>query len=336
MKNKKRVLALGCVAVLFLISAVTYAKYQVARNNKGMAIAGNFYFTSNYLNEITGTEASDIPYIYNLGVWTGQTDYIFLVSVQNYKNRLMFNETGLDVKYEITFELMPEAGQAVEGKYYVIGKDNVQRELVVGSKVTYQDCSLSGGTANADRYEIILPKPEEAVILEDYVTVPVLVSAKPIAPAYVSDSYKEKNKRLTAKFVANIVADKYSLTHGFTIKKSESETVAVSSWLGFPYEITYKPGSQNVPHTMELSWNHEMLQMDAHNELYQTVKNENSDENPVYIVDDVNKKTTIKFQIDPYETKEFVFLRTADFLENTTYEQLQGMVTLTDIDVTTP
>lgn len=339
MKSKKNVLTLAVVLALFLVSVVSVAKYQVTKNNKGVATAGNFYFTSNYLKETIGindTDFSDIPYIYSEGEWSGQSDYGFFLTIQNYENRLMFNESGLDVEYEITFELAPEEGQNVEGIYWVKGPDNEKRELSVGNKVSYQGCHLTGGTAKADRFEIVVPAPSQAVALEDYTSVPIMVIATPTAPEYISDSYKEESKKLAAKLVANILADKYSLVYGYTMKKAETDVVKVESWVGFPYEITYTPGSQGVAHTMEMTWNHQMLQMDAHNELYRIAKGEIADDSPskpILTVDEEKQQTTMNFQIEPYETKKFVFYRTVDFSASTTYEQLQGMITLTDKSV---
>ena len=290
---------LTSVALLCLAGGV-FAKYYAGRSNKGVATASNLYFTSNYLKNVSEAE-SDYPVIYNNDAWDGNNAYSFHLLIRNYQNQLLYNDINLDITYKIEFQLVDTTD---EGTYQVTYQNETKN--VTSVSACEFDATLDGGQAMENPFKISIARPDGNTDL-NYKSVGVQVTATPISPGYVANSEK-----LGGVFYASLLSAQYELTGGF------SEVKFLDSFVGFPYRISYKAGTDNAAHTVQVTWNSEKLQLDRNSSYYASVQDGSSGKKYVEIV------------MEPYTTLELVFFRTSDFGSITTVSELEELVTIKD------
>lgn len=92
-KGKKSKVILIVMLVVFNLAGVTFAKYlSEFYTDKVMAIAKDFYFTSDFLSEGTMT--------HELNNWDTKSEYTFMIDAKNWEDDLRISQ--MDIVYEIT------------------------------------------------------------------------------------------------------------------------------------------------------------------------------------------------------------------------------------------
>lgn len=92
-KNKKNKIVWIIILVALNLAGLTLAKYASDfYSNKTMALAENFYFTSDFLST-GGTE-------HELKNWDMKSDYMFMIDAKNWEDDLRISK--MDISYEIT------------------------------------------------------------------------------------------------------------------------------------------------------------------------------------------------------------------------------------------
>lgn len=196
--NKKQAAVIGIAAVALVITGAigtnfVVAKYYAYRAEKGISIASAFYFNSDKLTtdagstreeDIKAMDVSDYSLIVNSERWTSGT-YTFLFQVRNYDNNLLYNETGLDLKYKLCFYLIG-SGSGASYKVGVMNSDSTAQDgtsvtLTAANPWAMYEGSLNGGSLQAMTYRIQV----ELTSKQDYdPDTKVLVVAYPTAPDY--------------------------------------------------------------------------------------------------------------------------------------------------------
>ena len=210
-KRNKFILTVLSVFVALLIwqSIDIVAKYYAAKNNKGVAVASGLYFNSDKLNKeegstINGIEAITEDEISNLAVTTNTASWsngsvTLPIKIQNYDSNILFNDSGLDISYQIEFKLLDVP---VGATYSVIDKTDTTEHPLASKGTTYSSTGiLKGGTLNADTYKIKITL-NEGTTIDDYSQARVLVLAYPVAPDYLVNEEKQQY-RLLGVFVGN-------------------------------------------------------------------------------------------------------------------------------------
>ena len=203
-KRNKFILTVLSVFVALLIwqSIDRVAKYYAAKNNKGVAVASGLYFNSDKLNKKQGSTENGINSIKNdeiegLAITTNTASWSsgsveLPLKIQNYDSNILFNDSGLDITYQIEFKLLDEP---VGATYSVIDKDSSEVNTLNKSGDTYVSSgNLKGGTLNADTYKIRITLKDANI--ETYKPARVLVLAYPTAPDYLVNNENQQYRLL--------------------------------------------------------------------------------------------------------------------------------------------
>lgn len=102
----------------FMMNLVTETKYVSYLNDYHHAVAGKFYFTSNYLEE------EHINRTYSISNWE-RDEYEVSVKIQNFENALLYNDTDTGCYYNIEAKMYKDA-------------DYTQVDTSFSPEITYQ------------------------------------------------------------------------------------------------------------------------------------------------------------------------------------------------------
>ncbi len=237
-----------------------YAKYFSEAARYGIAIASGVYFSANYAAE------SEEFFECSVGYSGGNYDFDF--EVRNYENNMLFNESGVEIPYSVSFWLGEEVKNAT---YSVKIKDSTGESQVIGigkeHAIEFTGQSLAGGVALANKYTINIVVTENAV----HEPVPIYVLAKTDAGASIT-------KTLTGKMVLSNKTSYnscYIVSQDFVIPDESSagetnEFVSISKLSMFTYEIRTagELASGEVTEQLKLSWNPNVLEIDLFDDAY--------------------------------------------------------------------
>lgn len=297
---------LGFVTTLLLLCCsvgVLFAKYYAGHSNKGVATASGLYFTSNVLKNVSGKVVADYPVIYNTDAWDGANAYSFNLEIRNYQSQLLYNDSNLNITYEITFCLEDQT----DGGTYLITYQNQTKTLESNSTSCTFLATLDGGKAVANKYTVSVKRPDGDANA-NYKSVGIIVTAKPVSPSYLSDY-----ETLGGILYASLVSSQFELKGEFSKFKSGE----IGQYAAFPYTVTYKPGGDNIVRNIKICWNKNKLQLDMFSPYYNLVKED-------------GQYKYVEIEIEPYTVFDIIFYRTNSFEDDITLETLNQMVTITD------
>lgn len=125
-KNKKSKKVFIIMLVVLNLAGITLAKYASDfYSNKTMALAENFYFTSDFLSA-GGME-------HELKNWDTKSDYMFMIDAKNWEDDLRISK--MDISYEITVSsgctYKVNAQTTAGSGTYTISKDTKQTDKII-------------------------------------------------------------------------------------------------------------------------------------------------------------------------------------------------------------
>lgn len=125
-KNKKSKKVFIIMLVVLNLAGITLAKYASDfYSNKTMALAENFYFTSDFLSA-GGME-------HELKNWDTKSDYMFMIDAKNWEDDLRISK--MDISYEITVSsgctYKVNAQTTAGSGTYTIPKDTKQTDKII-------------------------------------------------------------------------------------------------------------------------------------------------------------------------------------------------------------
>lgn len=309
-------------ACLLLSTTVTLmAKYYAKESRKGVATASGLYFTSNYLEQITGDV---LPERTNTNQWLGSGTCNLNIEVYNYSNILLYNDENLNITYDMHFQLQetPDANESYKVSYKTTDGEGNQvdhiLELNDTSKHTISGLYLPGGQAVTNYVQLqVTPNVNDASakVQNSYRSKKVAVWVEPTAPDYVANS-----KQLGAILSATPSKQAFSYSGAFDITEqmegmSLDECKAlIASYAGFPYKVqtSGELGNSYEGKMMRITWNSTYLELDMYNKYYREAKEQG-------LVTTVNNTssgvtyTSIIMELTSYTAMEFDFYKTTSF-----------------------
>ncbi len=319
-KLHKYPLVKPALCVLLILAGVffgtTFAKYYSLQKQKGVAVASDFYFSSDILMEgvILGENErpTDITSYVATGIWNAaSTQSTVTFYINNYENKLLYNDDAIHLKYKV-YAMLAEEDTSGKIKYELVYKKNASAvELNATTPVEITE-TLEGGTPLGNVYNIRYTYQSGITILPK----DVLVWAVPVEPSYISANVytlgsKIGVKESTAAFTFEdgwkfIKFDEAELGEPLTDKEKST----INAQVGMVYNVS-TTGSNTEGADMDkvqvtLSWNSNYVEMDKFSKYYQDVSAS------------ANGIKTISITIDTYTSNDILFYRTNGFDINDT------------------
>ncbi len=342
--NKKNILIL-CICLLICSGIVyqvynAYAKYYAARYNKGIAVASNLYFNSDKLLKNTGITDIDVlladkDFVNDISVitdsWAGNST-LMSFAIRNYDNNILYNESGLDIEYEIWFVMLDEP---VGAEYYIRdAQDNSYQLSNAGDRKSFNGV-VKGGSLDYDRYGIEIRRMSSGET--EYESSRVLVMAYPTNPDYIKKDKDDDTQeyRLLGVFEAYPRDVKISIDEAkFKVQTQESPINYAGNWKAavedlsaYIYNIKTKGDvvvEQNSSNAQQaiVSWDNRYLNIDIYDEYYLAAVEHDSiygsdepleGEERYLIRDDSGKLNAIIIDVLPYMSIDMTFYKAEGF-----------------------
>lgn len=299
--------------LLFLAGGgYVYAKYYSQSARAGIAIASGIYFTANYA--VSVEEDGEFYESVVKSDYQGN-EYSFNFEVRNYENNLLFNESGVDIPYSLSFWL----GETPSGATYTVVSNGATYELKEGEeeKIEITGQSVAGGSAMANSYVISI-KPSDSTATHE--AVPIFVEVKTGESSIVS-------KTLRGKMVLNNVERPVSFieSQGFILPDKTTDVTTVTfEQIEELSELTYEIrtvgevlASDEPTEELKLSWDATVFELDLFDSVYlEWLKNNPDETGPK---DDSTagwKYITIK--VMPYSAETIGFFRGTEYRNKVT------------------
>ena len=325
-KRMKRIRILfwcAFVCLLFAGTGTLLAKYYAKESRKGVATASGLYFTSNYLEAVTGSEVDDLPERVNTNQWLGTGTCSIGIEVYNYSNILLYNDENLNITYDMHFKMLEAPGENETYKVVYTTYDNdgepknSEINLTDTNEHTIGGLYLPGGQATSNSVQLqITPNKADANIKVDnsYRSKKVAVWVEPTAPDYVA-----KSNKLGAILSATPSKLTFSMDAAFDISETmegldeEGIKALLRSYAGFVYKIqtSGEISEQQENKKIKLTWNSTYLEMDFYNKYYKEFLEKNSVTTETRADGAVYK--SINMDMVTYISMEFNFYKTANF-----------------------
>lgn len=286
-------IGLGC-------GGYVYAKYFSESARWGVAIASGVYFTANYASQNEEYFESVVKSDY-VG-----SNYEFAFEVRNYENNLLFNESGVEIHYSLSFWLGKDPGNAT---YYIAWGQEQPQIIGVGeeNKLTIDGQVIAGGSAIDNEYTVkIIPTSEEL-----HEAVPIYVEVQTDENAIIS-------KVLRGKMVLNNTEqpENYIKSQGFLVSDEMADAAQKYAELmqmsGFTYEIITEGevATDEITEELKLSWNPLVLEIDLFDDAFLEWCERASQTAPE--TDEKGWKY-ITLEVMPYSAQTVGFFRGEDF-----------------------
>lgn len=337
-KIRNRRAAIVSMAVLAaaacLMGGISYAKYYASKYRQGIAVASGLYFNSNKLytsqgdtRNIQNIDTSGMMANVNGRKWTGK-ELLFDIEVRNYDNNLLFNDSNLNVEYEICFMLTEDPA----GANYSVGKvegssvTGVQTLTKKNQVVKFTGGRLEGGTLNSETYQLTLDMDNP----DTYNGARVLVVAYPVAPDYLYDPANQQH-RLVGLFQGVYSEAEMSVEKAdFTVQSDDTYNTdwrkAVEDLSGLIFNVrtigdVVADESNSVKQDAYIRWNNKYLAVSQYDASYLAVKG----------TDDIwtdGEWTYMKIKALPYTSVNVTFYKTQTFINDfgsMTKEQFEAL-----------
>ena len=332
-KNKiKKLLISFLVLAVCIVTGTVVAKYYSSKYRPGIAVASGFYFNSNRLLKVPG-DTRDITAINTTGMmvnvngdkWSGGNLY-FDIEIRNYDNNLLFNDSNLNVGYEICFYLL---GEPVGATYYAQDIDGTEKMLSADHVVKFNNGYLPGGTLSKDSYRIRINLTNGNI----YEPVKVLVVAYPTSPDYLANTQNQE-QRLVGLFEGVYsetymqVEDAYFLVEDDTDYNDSSWSDKVEDLSGLIFNIKTKGDvvtdeNNAVKQEAIVRWQSNYIEISEYDEYYIAAKERQAaisagEEDYIWTETDEagNVWTYMKIEILPYTNVNITFYKTEQFLSD--------------------
>lgn len=312
-QKKKQLLKKVRPVILVLLLGVgillgtSFAKYYSLQKQKGVALASDFYFTSDILRNnlvlTDGVPTKISPYVAT-NVWNpaGSISTVTFL-VRNYANSLLYNDENIELEYELYAMLKEEDTSGID--YYLM-YGNSQSVLLSQTPVKITD-TLAGGSPLSNSYAIQYRYTSGIKSLPKDVYVWIV----PTAPSYISaDDYsmgsvisvRENAAKFTVKHGWGFL-DLNDLENPLTV----SQRTKIQAQAGFVYNISTTgsntEGADKDKVELQLSWDSNLVELDRFSSFYKAGS----------ITTDANGIKTLPITINTYTSNNILFYRTEDF-----------------------
>lgn len=319
------------VVFLGIFLGTTFAKYYSLQKQKGVAVASDFYFSSDILK--TGVEIGEnnvpstiSPYVAGNAWNPNATLSTVTFCIRNYANYLLYNDENIELEYDI-YAMVAEADTS--GIQYSLGYGENRLEL--STTPTKISDRLSGGEPLSKSYSIqynysagikSLPKT-------------VYVWAVPTAPSYISSALYSMGSAISVREGSSefsFAGDwKFITLEDLEEALTEEQKNIINSQVGFVYNISTSgsntKGADKDKVNVSLSWNSNYVELDRFSKLYREAE----------ITTDSNGIKKMNLTINTYTSNDILFYRTKNYNLETigTKKAFKGLVNAVCTDITT-
>lgn len=354
-RNNKKLLIISVLIAVFAMAGmgfgITYARYYAIQYRQGISVASGLYFSSNMLSKIPG-QTTDIgaindgtlQTIVNSSRWAGGTTS-FDISIRNYDSNLLYNDSNLNIEYEIWFMLLdtpqgasysvtPPQGQAYtvdlpDGSTNTVTTPNGE-SVALTSTLKFTKRTLVGGTLSSDTFKLNLKMDDS----NNYNKAKVMVVAYPTAPDYVVNEQNQE-QRLVGVFQGvftdvELKVDKAEfLVQGESDYNSSTWKNKVKDLSGLIYNVktigdvvpSDTSSNQTKPQAI-IKWNTQYLTLSKYDAYYEYAlkKNDEIASGPDltlpkwYWEDPSNNAAYLRVEVMPYSSLEVTFYKTPLFM----------------------
>ncbi len=297
-----------CVLVLVLFGGNAIAKYYSLQKQKGVAVASDFHFSSDILKNGMTLNAQGVPetiisYVKGNGWSEGGGTSTIRFQIQNYQNRLLYNDADIEIHYDV-YAMLKEADTS--GIKYALqsGEKTVEITEFTTPTVVFANQILAGGEMLEQHYNLIY----DNTVKSETVPKEVYVWVVPTSPTYMDPNLYMRGASLSV--VGGSVA--FSFLDGFSIPLqasddllTEAEKNLINSQIGLVYNIStsgiYEESVNKDVVPVRLKWNSRYVEMDKFSEFYQNA------------TADANGWKTIDIDFQTYSSNDIIFYRTKEF-----------------------
>lgn len=313
------------VIVLGIFASFSFAKYYSLQKQKGVALASDFYFTSDILkSDITisnGVPTKISPYIAT-NVWNPNgtlSTVTFLV--RNYANSLLYNDENIGLEYDLYAMLKEEESNGI-AYYLVYGSGQEVRLSTTPVKISD---TLAGGEPLSNSYAIQYRYTSGIKVLPKDVYLWVV----PTAPSYIPVGEYSMGSLVSVR--ETVAKFTFENGWGFLTLDDASENLTdeqmgkINAQAGFVYNISTSgsntEGNDKDKVEVILTWNSKYIELDRFCKFYREED----------IVTDGNGMKSLIISINTYTSNDILFYRTSDFLAEdfTTQGDFMGLVNAT-------
>lgn len=292
---------------LWVFLGVSFAKYYSLQKQKGVAVASDFYFSSDILKTgVTmgeGAPSKISPYV-AVNAWnpTGTMSTVTFF-IRNYANYLLYNDENIQLEYDL-YAMVSE--EDTSGISYSLAYGDSQEISLSTTPVKISD-SLGGGEPLSNAYSINYRYPSGIKSLPKA----VYVWAVPTAPSYIPvGTYTIGSaisvRETTAEFVFS-GGWKFITLENPDEPLTDKQKETIQEQVGFVYNISTSgsntQGADKDKVNVALSWNSNYVELDRFSKIY----------NAAAIVTDENGIKTMNLTINAYTSNDILFYRTKNF-----------------------
>lgn len=324
-----KVVVVISVLMIALLGSSSFAKYYSMQQQKGVAVASDFYFSSDILKSgVTinnNNEPEDFSSLtaYRANTWhSNDTSSVVDFLVRNYDNNLLYNDENIEIEYTVYAKLAEEDSSGDISYYLVDSKNNSVRKTLTENSVAEITGVLTGGEILSNSYYIQYEHAAntQATPVDIYVWV---------VPTY--PSYMPKNQYSMGSVISIGKASNNTFTFeskwGFlelndsTAELSQELKNVINSQIGFVYNISTTGSNTTDVNVNEvnvrISWDSKYVEMDRFSKFYNSTFEQNGTIKTMDIV------------INTYTSNDILFYRTSNFNINAfaTQGDFQNLVT---------
>ncbi len=312
---------LVCFIAILASGINTFAKYYSQQRQKGVAMASNFYFSSDILAKGVKVDAngpvSGFAEYPMSGKWNkGGTSSSYTFNIRNFENNLLYNDSNLDVKFNVYFMLEKEE---TNGATCTISDG--QYSTTVSTTVNYmkdgeniKEYSLNGGEAQNQTFTVSYSHTEGS----NY-PVGLYIWVVPTSPDYISkDNYTLGAKIKLSESVATFnLSGEFDLGLSSESEFTDEDKALIAQQSGFVYKITTSGAHDNDEVPLIIKWNTKLLGLDKFSSIGQ------------YDIDS-NGIATAKTSINTFSSLDLIFYKTSLFDEKNdwTRSEFENLVTV--------
>lgn len=337
MRKKKNIFILCMCIFVCAIAGLSYTltsvlgKYYASRFNKGVAVASNVYFNSDKLVKSTGiTDIGDIindsDSINKINVFTNSGSWasgnlLLNFDIRNFDNSILYNESNLDIGYNIEFVLLDEP----LGAQYEIIPPEGDRQLLAekGSRISMEG-TIVGGRLDSKMYGISMTMTSR----DDFKAARVLVLAYPVSPGYVyRDKAEPQEYRLLGIFQGHPTDLNITIEEAcFKVQKDVGYETACKSKIedlsGYIYNIktagdVVLDDKTAVRQEAVVTWDDRYVTIDKYNDYYNYAiehdKKAEEEGSPERYLKKEGDKTSMTILVLPYSSIEITYYKTEGF-----------------------
>lgn len=305
--KKIRPFILLLLVVAGVLSGITFAKYYSLQKQKGVALASDFYFTSDILkNDLVLTDGAPTkisPYVAS-NIWNaGGSLSTMTFQVRNYANSLLYNDENIMLEYEV-YVMLTEADSS--GISYYLNYGNGQSVEISTTPVKITD-TLSGGSPLSNEYALQYRYTSGIKNLPKDVYIWIV----PTAPSYIPSSEYAMGSRVSVRETAA----KFSVTDGWGFLKLESagevltaaQKKKINAQAGFVYNISTSGSNAEADDknkvNLILTWDSNYIELDRFSEFYDSDR----------ITVGADGRKSLPITINTYTSNDILFYRTSAF-----------------------